>query len=207
MVARREHTVKPLRWTKALDGFSTRQVSEHHDVLYAGYVKKLNEIELKLDTAPPADANGTFSLIGELKRSEGFATNAIKLHESYFDNLGGDGKSAGALRDMVIEDFGSYEKWEADFKASGLAARGWVVLAYNWDDGRLHNYSTDYHTQGVWNCTPLLVLDVYEHAYFLDFATARKAYIEAFMKNVDWAFCAGLVTKYGVAEHRKKHFS
>ena len=202
---RKEHIVKELRWKgKELDGISKRQVDEHHDVLYAGYVKKLNEIETKLESADLGEANATFSLIGELKRQECFATNAITLHEGYFDNLGGDGKPAGKILEMMKEDFGSYEKWETDFKAAGVAARGWVVLAYNWDDKRLHNYSTDIHTQGAWSASPLLILDVYEHAYFLDYGTARKKYIDAFMKNVDWARVNALADMHKILENRKK---
>lgn len=197
---RKEHVVKPLKWGK-LEEFSEKQMGEHHDVLYAGYVKKLNEIETKLETVDRTEANGTFSVIGELKRSEAFATNAMNLHEGYFDNLGGNGKPEGHIMSLIERDFGSWQKWEEDFKASGIAARGWVVLAFNWYDKKLHNYSSDYHTQGIWNSTPLLVLDVYEHAYFLDFATARKKYIEAFMKNVDWKYVNELVKKYNIEAH------
>ncbi len=185
-----ERVVKPLKAAlqKGIEGLSLRQLQEHHDVLYAGYVKKLGEIEAKLAAADRSEANATYSLVGELWREEAFATNAILLHEAYFDSLGGDGKPKGKIQGMIGGDFGSYAKWEEDFKASGLAARGWVVLAYNWNDRKLHNYSLDIHTHGVWNATPLLVLDVYEHAYFLDYGTARKKYIEAFMKNIDWEF-------------------
>lgn len=198
-----EHEVKPLKWKK-LEGFSERQMGEHHDVLYAGYVKKLNEIEARLESVDKSDANGTFSVVGELKRAEAFATNALNLHEGFFDGLGGDGRPSGRLVELLKDDFGSFEKWEEDFKAAGVAARGWVVLAFNWYDKKLHNYSSDYHTQGIWNATPLLILDVYEHAYFLDFATARKKYIEAFMKNVDWNAVNELVKKYNLEAHRMK---
>ncbi len=202
---RKDHLVKELGWKgKELDGISKRQIDEHHDVLYAGYVKKLNEIEAKLETADPSEANATFSLIGELKREECFATNAIALHEGYFDNLGGDGKPAGKILEMLNEDFGSYERWETDFKASGVAARGWVVLAYNWDDRRLHNYSIDIHAQGIWAASPLLILDVYEHAYFLDYGTARKKYLDAFMKNIDWNSVNKLLEVHRIADHRNK---
>jgi len=185
-----ERQVKPLKpqLINGVEGLSARQLQEHHDVLYAGYVKKLGEIEAKLAAADRAEANATYSFVGELKREEVFATNAISLHEDYFDSLGGDGKPKGKILEMIGEDFGSYEKWEEDFRAAGVAARGWVVLAYNWRDRRLHNYSLDIHTHGIWDATPLLVLDVYEHAYFLDYGTARKKYIDAFMRNADWEF-------------------
>ncbi|MBU1196988.1 Fe-Mn family superoxide dismutase [Candidatus Micrarchaeota archaeon] len=185
-----------------LEGFTEKQLQQHHGVLYTGYVKKLNQIEPDLEKADRSKANATFSEIGELKRQQVFATNAIKLHEGYFDNLGGDGKPSGALLDLIIRDFGSIEKWEEDLVAAGIASRGWVVLAYDWDDRKLHHYSSDYHSQGVWNCTALLVLDVYEHAYFIDFATARKNYIETFLKNVDWTFLGERVKQLRILEHR-----
>ena len=181
-----ERQVKPLKY-KSLPGLSEKQLSEHHSVLYAGYVKKINEINLKMETAAPADANATFSLIRELKLEETFALNAIKLHEGYFDNMGGDGQAKGTIKDQIAKDFDSFEKWEEQFRAMGIAARGWVVLAYDLDDGKLHNYLCDVHNQGgVWGAIPILILDVYEHAYFLDYGTGRKAYIEAFMKTIEW---------------------
>ncbi|MFH1107157.1 MAG: Fe-Mn family superoxide dismutase [Candidatus Micrarchaeota archaeon] len=199
-----QHAAKPLKY-KSLDGLSERQLSEHHGVLYAGYVKKLNEIDPALRKADKSAANATYSEIGELKRQEVFATNAISLHESYFDNLGGKGGAPqGDIAKLLTEDYGSVEEWQADFIAAGVASRGWVVLAFNWDDMRLHNYSADYHSQGVWNCTAILVLDVYEHAYFVDYATARKNYIEAFLKNVDWDFVNAKVARLGVMRARER---
>jgi len=207
MVTREEHKVRPLKYAgKDLPGLSKRQLEEHHDVLYAGYVKKLNEIETKLDSADLSEANATFSLIRELKLEETFATNAIRLHEGYFDNLGGSGGNAtGKILDLIREDFGSFEKWAAEFSALGVSARGWVVLAFDWEDKRLHNYLCDVHNQGgVWNATPLLILDVYEHAYMIDYGTARKKYLETYMKNIDWAEVNGLVDRYNILEHRKR---
>ena len=179
-------TAKELKPAKELNGISRRQIQEHHDVLYKGYVNKLNEIETKLAAADPAEANATFSLIRELKREEVFATKAIRLHEAYFENLGGDGACKGPALDLIRQDFGSYEKWEAQFKALGMAARGWVVLAFDYIDSKVHSYLSDIHSDGVFQTGILLVLDMYEHAYFIDYGTGKKAYIEAFMKNVDW---------------------
>ncbi len=191
--------LKPAR----LEGISQRQIDEHHDVLYKGYVNKLNEIEAKVAEADPAEANGTYSLIRELKKEEVFAANAIRLHEGYFENLGGaGGRPAGPIADLIEKDFGSYEKWEAEFRGLGLAARGWVVLAFDWTDRKLRNYLSDVHFEGVWDCSPLLILDVYEHAYFLDFGTARKAYIETFMKNINWDVVNGRVKRLNILAHR-----
>ncbi len=196
-------TVKPLKYAE-LPGLSKKQLSEHHDVLYAGYVKKLTEIDEKLTNVDKADVNATFSALRELKLEETFAANAIRLHEGYFDNLGGKGVPSGKIVDLIKEDFGSYEAWEQEFKGLGICSRGWVVLAYDWEDNRLNNYLCDVHNQGgVWNATPLLILDVYEHAYFIDYGTGRKAYIEAFMKNIDWPAADKLVERYHVLDHRK----
>jgi len=180
-------TPKPLKYTK-LDGLSERQLKEHHDVLYVGYVKKMGEIEEKLKTVDLSTANATYSDLRALKMEETFATNGVRLHEGYFDNMDQKGTQCGGkIKEYIERDFGSYEKWEAEFKAMGLAARGWVVLAYDLEEKRLVNVLCDWHNQGgVWNSVALLVMDVYEHAYFIDYATARKSYIEAFFKNIDW---------------------
>ncbi|HJW87856.1 MAG TPA: superoxide dismutase [Dehalococcoidia bacterium] len=197
-------TAKELKPAKELAGISRKQIEQHHDVLYRGYVNKLNEIESKLPTAPPAEANATYSLIRELKREEVFATQAIRLHEGYFQNLGGDGVPKGTVLDLIKEDLGSYEKWEEEFRALGIAARGWVVLVFDWADKKLRNYLSDIHSDGVWSSSPLLILDVYEHAYFIDYGTGRKAYIEAFMKNVNWDVVNQRVKDLNVLEHRRK---
>jgi len=204
-LAKVEYKAKPLKFSKELSGISKRQIDEHHDVLYAGYVKKLNEIRMKMETADPAEANATFSLIRELKLEETFARNAMELHEEYFDNLGGDGAPRGAVLDLIKEDFGSFEKWQQEFIALGISARGWVVLAFDYNDLKLHNYLADFHSHGgVWSCSPILVLDVYEHAYFLDYGTARRKYLDAFMKNVDWGEANKRVERSMVLQMRKQ---
>lgn len=200
-------TPKPLKYT-ALNGLSEKQLSEHHDVLYAGYVKKLGEIEQKLENVDRTTANATFSDLRALKKEEIFATGGIYLHEGYFDNLGGTGgTAAGAIADLIKEDFGSVEKWLEDFKACGLASRGWVVLAFNWNDGKLHTYLTDIHSEGVWNCSTLLIMDMYEHAYFIDYATQKKAYIEAFFQNIDWNDVNAKLQGLGIVQYRQKQMA
>lgn len=178
---------KPLKY-EDLEGISEKQLKEHHDVLYAGYVKKVGEIEEKLKSVDISTANGTYSDLRELKMEETFAINGVKLHEGYFDNMTRAGSAiSGKINDLIVRDFGTYENWEKEFKAMGLCARGWVVLGYDLDEKKLKNVLCDSHNQGgVWNMIALLVMDVYEHAYFLDYATARKTYIEAFFKNIDW---------------------
>lgn len=194
---------KQLPYTQ-LEGLSEKQLKEHHDVLYAGYVKKWNEIQEKLIMTDRSAANATYSEFGELKREETFALNGIKLHEGYFDNMKAGGSDATEIiKEWIAHDFGSYEKWQEDFKALGVAARGWAILAFDLDEGRLYNYLCDSHNQGgVWNSVSLLIMDVYEHAYFLDFATGRKAYIEVFFKNINWEFVNSLVEKYKLSQFR-----
>ena len=182
--------VRPLK-QKQIEGFlSEKQLAEHHDVLYAGYVKKVDEIREKLKDVKTDTANATYSDLRELKVEETFATNGVRLHEDYFDCMSAEGKGPSeGLLNLIKRDFGSYENWANEFKACGLAARGWVVLAFDWREMRLRNFVCDVHNQGgVWNCTPLMVLDVYEHAYFLDYATGRKKYVEGFMENIDWEY-------------------
>lgn len=200
--------IKELKYKK-LEGLSERQLLEHHDVLYAGYVKKTNEIEEKLKNVDLSSANGTYSDLRELKMEETFALNGVKLHEGYFDNMTDSPKlglgqkltqTEFEIKKVINRDFGSYENWEKEFKAMGLCARGWVVLGYDLDEKKLKNILCDSHNQGgVWNMVAILIMDVYEHAYFLDYATARKAYIEAFFKNIDWQFANSLLIKYNIS--------
>jgi len=173
---------------KEMAGFSERQLAEHHGVLYKGYVNKLNEIRKLQQTVDYSKANQTYSELRALKIEETFALNGIKLHEAYFSNLGGKGgKAYGPAFSLLERDFGSYEKWESDFLATGLAVRGWVVLTYDLDYSTLYNFGSDSHNLGpIWNSVPVLVLDTYEHAYMIDYGVKRAPYIEAFMNNIDW---------------------
>lgn len=173
---------------KDLDGISENQISQHRDTLYAGYVNKLNEIEDRLGAADASKANQIFSDFRALKADETFALNGVILHELYFENLGGKGtKPAGKLAELLTRDFGSIENWTANYKACGMAARGWVILGMSSYDGKLHNYCLDAHNANVpVNITPVLVMDVYEHAYVIDYGVKRPPYIDAFMKNIEW---------------------
>lgn len=175
--------------TAEMDGIS-RQTMESHYKLYEGYVKKANEILEKLESVDrdPAKANQTFSEIRELKLELSFALGGIKNHVNYFSILGGNGgKPEGSLLAQIEKDFGSFENWAADLKATGVAARGWVWLAYDWDTKKLFNYLGDaQNTFPIWNASMILALDTYEHAYWLDYQQNRASYIDAFMKNLNW---------------------
>lgn len=170
-----------------LSGISQKTIENHYGKLYQGYVKKWQEIQERLKNVDESTANATFSDLRELKLEEGFAADAVLLHEAYFDILGRDGNPKGEIIERITKDFGSFEAWQGEFKALGLAARGWVILAYDFNDGKLHNYIADIHNQGgIWGTAPILVLDVYEHAYFVDYGSDRKSYIEAFFRNLNW---------------------
>lgn len=177
---------------KGLNGISDDQISQHIDILYTGYVNKLNEIEERLKTVDISKANQTFSDLRALKADESFALNGVVLHELYFENLGGQGgMPTGKLADLITRDFGLPETWNENFKACGLAARGWVILGLSTYDGKLHNYCLDSHnTTFPASCVPLLVMDVYEHAYTIDYGVKRPPYIDAFMKNIEWEAAA-----------------
>ena len=182
-----------------LDGISRASVEAHYK-LYQGYVNKRNEILGKLATAELASANQVYSELRSLKVDLSFAIGGIKNHEVYFEHLGGDGGDPkGAAADLIKRDFGSAENWRTDLKATGMAGRGWAWTAYDWDEGRLFNYVGDAQNSfPIWNATPLVALDVYEHAYFLDFQTDRGAYIDAFFDNLDWPVVNDWISKYQI---------
>jgi len=184
---------------RQLEGISEQTMTEHYK-LYQGYVKKTNEILEKLKTVDYSTANQVYSDLRSLKTDYSFALGGVKNHELYFSNLGGTGgEPKGELGELINKNFGSFEKWAEDFKATGMAARGWVWLAYDWQTETLFNYLGDaQNTFPMWNNTPLLALDTYEHAYFLDYKTDRKTYIDAFMKNIDWQYSIDLAKSVGM---------
>jgi len=182
-----------------LDGISRASIEAHYK-LYQGYVNKRNEILAKLAGVDLAAANQAYSELRALKVDLSFAVGGIKNHELYFAHLGGGGGDpTGAFGALVERDFGSVAAWRADLKATGMAGRGWAWTAYDRDEGRLFNYVGDaQNTFPVWNATPLVALDVYEHAYFLDYQTDRASYIDAFFGNLDWDVVNGWVSRYGI---------
>jgi Fe-Mn family superoxide dismutase len=182
-----------------LDGISRETVQAHYK-LYEGYVNKRNEILGKLGEIDVSTANQVYSEVRELKVELSFAIGGIKNHELYFEHLGGlGGDPDGSVADLVKRDFGSAAAWRDDLKATGMAARGWAWTAYDWDEGRLFNYVGDaQNTYPVWNATPLVALDVYEHAYWLDYQTDRASYIDAFLANLDWSVVNAWVAGYQI---------
>ena len=172
---------------RELDGISARTMEEHYE-LYKGYVGKTNEIQEKLASVDRASANQIFSDLRSLRVDLSFATGGVKNHEIYFGHLGGKGGApTGKVAELIARDFPSVDAFMTDFKASGLAARGWAWLAYDHDWNTLTTVVGDaQNTVPLWNATPVLALDVYEHAYWLDYGRLRAKYIEAFFNNLDW---------------------
>jgi len=197
---RKNFEAEKLEIKKDLEGMSLKMIEQHFK-LYEGYVKKTNEIQEKLENADKSEANGVYSLIGELKRQETFAVNGMKLHEVYFGHIHGDGVPKGELVKMIERDFGTLDEWKLDMVATAICARGWAILAFDFKDNRLHNYGSDTHNLGaVWGAIPIIVLDVYEHAYFIDYGVDRKSYLDAFFKNLDWDFANKIVEEHGLKE-------
>lgn len=180
----------------SMTGISKKTVEEHLK-LYQGYVNKYNEINEKLSQLTDDDyakANQVFSTIRELKTEFSFAWGGVVNHEIYFTHLGGKGGSPageGGLLAQIKKDFGSFEVYKKDLKATGIAARGWVWTAWNTREQRLFNYLGDsQNTYMVWDAKPILALDTYEHAYFIDYGVNRGSYIDVFFDNLDWEVIA-----------------
>ncbi|MCL4326184.1 MAG: superoxide dismutase [Candidatus Thermoplasmatota archaeon] len=182
---------------KELKNISSKQVEYHFDTHYKGYVTKINEIWGKLENADRSKANQNYSDFRELKVEESFNLMGVVLHEYYFENLSStENKISENMKKAIINDFGSFEKWLEDFKAVGTAFRGWSILAFDLNIGKLRNYGADAHNMyGIWNAIPVLVLDVYEHAYYTDFGPKRAPYMDAFINNINWSVVEKRYTK------------
>lgn len=182
-----EITPIPCRpWT--LNGLSDRLIVSHYENNYGAAVRTLNAVRSELAALDPAGAPGY--RIRALKREELIAMGSVVLHELYFGNLGGDGKIPDPTRAALEEHFGSVAAWRKEFGgvAQSLAGgSGWVLLTYSRRHKRLWNQIAFDHSQAAVDAAPVLALDMYEHAYHLDFGANATAYIDAFMRNVDWA--------------------
>ncbi len=182
------HEPRPLPFDPAkLTGLSERLVRSHWENNYCGAVKALNAVERRL-AAMLDDSELPPYVYGDLKREELLRTGSVRLHELYFGNLGGDGRAGESMERALSRAFGSFSRWEAEFRrtANALAGgSGWVILAFR-ARGELHNYWAWDHTSGAPGSRPLLVLDMYEHAYHLDYGAAAARYVDVFMQNVDW---------------------
>ncbi len=182
--------IKEMPFKGAQGSISDKTLEIHHDKLYLGYAKKKDEIQEKLSSLSAeglSASNQTYSELRGLKDGETFAVNGTYLHEWYFENMGGNGSITGEIAEAISKEYGGLEKFQQIFSACGMAARGWVVLAWDVHDKALRVYTGDAHNHsGVWGAIPLLVLDVYEHAYFIDFGSDRKSYINEFFTHINW---------------------
>jgi len=169
----------------------------HHDTHYAGYVNKRNEVEVELSKVDRGKANANYSAFRALKLEETWNGDGAVLHELYWGTIGGDGKYDQGMDVVkkITDDFGSFQAWKDDFVATAKAARGWVALCIDiYSDGKLRNFMFDVHNQGgLVGALPLMVVDVFEHAYYHKFGPDRAAYLNAFVENIDWK---GVEKKY-----------
>jgi Fe-Mn family superoxide dismutase len=190
--------VKPLPFDpKKIKGLSEKLLVSHYDNNYTGAVKRLNAIVEQLAGLDYAKAPGF--LINCLKREELIATNSMILHEVYFGGLGDESQPGPALAEALARDFGSIDRWRTEFVAMGKAeggGSGWVVL--NWDprDKRLVNAWAANHTTTLAGGRPLLVLDMYEHAYHMDYGAKAGDYVDAFMHAIRWSSADNLYAQY-----------
>ncbi|MCW5662165.1 MAG: superoxide dismutase [Burkholderiaceae bacterium] len=183
------HPITPIHcrpWT--LNGLSLQLIESHYENNYGGALRRLNAIQQDLERLDFASAPG--HLVNGLKREELVALNSTLLHELYFACLAfGDGRPTEALAQALARDFGSVDRWRDEFVAMAGAlagGSGWVLLTYVPRDHRLANQVAAEHTQAIAGAIPVLALDVYEHAYHIDFGANARAYIDAYMRNIDW---------------------
>jgi Fe-Mn family superoxide dismutase len=182
-----KHALVPLPFAPGkLHGLSEKLIVSHHENNYGGAVKNLNAVEQQLaridkDTPP--------FLVAALRERELTFRNSKALHEAYFGNLGGDGKRSGAIEAALAQAYGTTAAWEQQFRATGAGlggGSGWVVLALELDTGALRTMAAANHAQALAAGLPLLVMDMYEHAYAMDFGAAHARYIDAFFANARW---------------------
>jgi Fe-Mn family superoxide dismutase len=173
---------------KSVKGISEKILISHYENNYVGAVKRLTAIAAQLAELDFSKAPGF--VINGLKREELIAMNSMILHEAYFDSLGGGGGAArGSLAEAITRDFGSLERWRAEFSAMGKAeggGSGWVLLMYSPRDKRLVNQWAADHTNAVAGGRPVIALDMYEHAYHMDYGAKAGGYVDAFMEAINW---------------------
>ena len=184
-----QSTLKPLSFDPAkLNGLSERLIRSHWENNYGGSVKALAVVKKQLADAV-ANKDTPPYVYNDLKREHLLRNGSVVLHELYFDNLGGDGKPDSAVRLALSDAFGAYDSWETEFRRIGLGlggGSGWVVLGYGLHTGQIENFWLWDHMHGAAATLPLLVMDMYEHSYQMDFGAATAKYIDAFFQNIKW---------------------
>jgi Fe-Mn family superoxide dismutase len=188
------HEFKSLSFDPAkLDGLSEKLVRSHWENNYGGSVKALNTVKQRL-AAALSDPDLPPFIYNDLKREHLMRTGSVVLHELYFDNLGVSGKPDTDLRQALNESFGGADVWEKEFRRMGAGlggGSGWVVLGYNLHTGILENYWLWDHLHSPAATLPILVMDMYEHSYQMDYGAAAPAYVDAFFRNINWD-CVGV---------------
>lgn len=182
------YTMKPLACDpNKLIGLSEKLILSHYENNYGGAVKRLNAIAAQLSQLDFASA--PVFVVNGLKREELIATNSMILHELYFDGLGEQSEPGSVLREALTRDFGSYERWHAEFTATGKAlggGSGWVLLSWSPRDRKLVNQWAADHCHTLAGGVPILALDMYEHSYQMDFGAKAASYVDTFMRAVRW---------------------
>jgi Fe-Mn family superoxide dismutase len=182
------YEMKPLSCDPtAIKGMSERLIVSHYENNYGGAVNRLNAITAQLSELDFAKTPGF--VINGLKREELIASNSMILHELFFASLGDESAPEGALRDALTRDFGSVDRWRAEFSSMGKAqggGSGWVLLTWSPRDRKLVNQWAMDHTTTLAGGRPILALDMYEHAYHIDYGAKAAAYVDAFMAAINW---------------------
>jgi superoxide dismutase, Fe-Mn family len=182
-----DHTVIPLPFAPgSLNGLSERLIASHHENNYGGAVRNLNRVEQELSQITP---DTPAFVIAALRERELTFRNSKALHEAYFANLGGNGRRSGAIEAALARTYGTTARWEQHMQATGMGlggGSGWALLVLELDTGALRTVSSGNHTQVLATSLPLLVMDLYEHSYHMDFGAGVARYIDAFFANVNW---------------------
>lgn len=179
---------KPLKH-KAIPGFlSAEQIAPHHTAHYGGALKGYSSLDKQLQSGIQSEKEFDANAYGAMQRARASKGNSVILHELYFDALVPEQPDPHEdVRTAIVKRFGSLEKWADDFQASAKAAAGWAILTFHPVNGNLYNVVSDEHAMGpLWMGIPLVVIDVYEHAFYIDYQNRKAEYIEKFMDHIDW---------------------
>jgi Fe-Mn family superoxide dismutase len=181
-------TPKPLRHTSIPGFLSAEQIAPHHTAHYGGALRGYSGLDTKLEESIKEGTSIDANAYGAMQRARQSKGNSVVLHELYFDGLAPELPEPDAeVRAAIEKRFGSLDKWAGDFQASAKAAAGWAMLTYHPVNGKLYNVVSDEHANGpLWMATPLVVIDVYEHAFYIDYHNRKAEYVEKFLDHIDW---------------------